>query len=901
MSGGKKTLRKLALLLALCAGGLAQSAPTVPAAPRWTADPEDQFLLDVTIRQLRLGDGVRAYNAPEGTCVVLGDFLTTLDVPVKVDLSAKKASGWAFREKNRLEIDYAAMRVSYGGKAEQLAPGTIRETPEGWCVQTSALARWFGIGVKPITSGSVLMLQSDVKLPVELSIEREQRAAQIHPARFDLSGLPRVRIPYRMWRTPVLDFVVSGGVTYRANDGARVDRQTSVYAAGEIAHVSYDSQFTTTRKGKPANLRVRAYRSDPDGQLLGPAHATHYGFGDVAGFESRLTGGAANGRGAVITNRPLTTPASFDKTHFEGDLPSGWEAEIYRNDELLAFAKPSSSQRYVFDNVQLLYGENRIRIVLYGPQGQVRTREELVNVGQDNAPPGKTWYWAGFNQPGRDIISVERPPGEADIPRGQATIALEHGIDTRTSVSAIARMMLIDDERVTFVEGTVRRSVGHALLEVGAARESAGGSAAHARLLGKIGPVNVNAEALIANDFHLQGTKRQSLRQFRVGLDAPLKIGHTVLPAHAEARLIDHVDGTKEVSAAARLSASVERFNLATAVRYERALSGSGSTKPGAIYADFIGSGRAGPVRVRGLTTFEASPRARLQQAELSGYWSATDNVDWEGDLVYEAAAHRSRARISHIRRFNSMALALTAEAATDGSVAFGINLNFSLDPGHGFSLSRAPFARGGTVRATVYRDLNDNGVRDPSEPLEKGALVTTGTQLASLPTDTKGTVTVAGLSPYVPVAVGIDESSLADPMLVPKTPLQVVIPRPGAAADVEIGLVGGGDVEGSLLKSGGLGFEGVDVELVDGSGKVAATARTDFDGFFIFERVAYGSYTIRVSQESAAAAKISTDLGVRFAISSDKSVVRLGSITAVPQAHVADAAQVAGPSASFR
>ena len=33
-----------------------------------------------------------------------------------------------------------------------------------------------------------------------------------------------------------------------------------------------------------------------------------------------------------------------------------------------------------------------------------------VNVGQDNVPEGKTWYWVGANQPGRDLIELEKPP-----------------------------------------------------------------------------------------------------------------------------------------------------------------------------------------------------------------------------------------------------------------------------------------------------------------------------------------------------------------------------------------------------------------------------------------------------------------------------------------------------------
>ncbi|MBW0006395.1 MAG: carboxypeptidase regulatory-like domain-containing protein, partial [Sphingomonas sp.] len=444
MAGGRSWLRKTAMLLALCAGSLGASVPEKPASSlaAWAPDPEEQYILDVNIRQLRLGDTVRAYNAPEGTCVVLGDFLTALDVPMRIDISAKKASGWAFKEGNRITIDYAALTASYGAKkVEKIGPGTIRETPDGWCVQATALTRWFGIGVKPLTSGSLLILESEAKLPVELAMERQQRASRIHKASFDLKSLPQVRIPYRMWRTPALDFVVSGGVTYRASDGVRVDRQSSVYAAGEIAHLSYDAQITTTNKGKPNLLRVRAYRSDPDGHLLGPLKATHVGFGDVEGFDSRLTGASAAGRGVVVTNRPLTARTAFDRTRIEGDLPTGWEAELYRNGELLGFAKSDGTQRYIFEDVQLLYGENRIRVVLYGPQGQVHEREDLLNVGQDNVPKGKTWYWAGVNQPGRDLITLEKPPDSTILPKARGAVSVEHGLDDRTSVGVLARAM----------------------------------------------------------------------------------------------------------------------------------------------------------------------------------------------------------------------------------------------------------------------------------------------------------------------------------------------------------------------------------------------------------------------------------------------------------------------------
>lgn len=870
-------LRRAMALLAICAGGASTLAAT-PLVPQWTADPEEQFLLDVNIRQLRLGDGVRAYHAPEGPCIIFGDFITALDVPVTVDLANKTASGWAFRESNRIAIDLAQGSARFGTSTERIAPGTVRETPEGWCVQASALGRWFGIGVKPVTAGSVLVLESEAKLPVELAMLRKDRAARLTTAKFDMASLPRVRLPYRMWRAPALDFVVSAGVAYRASDGVRVDRRSSVYAAGEIARLSYDSQLSTDEKGRPSLLRLRAYRSDPDGGLLGPLKATHFGAGDVTGLDSRLTGSAVSGRGLVVTNRPLVSSGAFDRKRFEGDLPAGWDAELYRNDELIAFAKAGASQRYVFDNVQLLYGENRIRIVLYGPHGQVRTREEMVNVGRDNVPPGKTWYWAGANQPGRDLIAI-RSDEQAALPKAQAAVSVEHGLGTRTSVGALARMMLVDDQRLTFVEGTVRQSVGSALIEVAAARSSDGGIAARAQLVAKFGSVNVNAEALAARDFYLRGRREESIRDYRLAVNAPLKIGRTTLPAQADVRLSERSGGDRQLEAAARLAANISRFNLATDLRYRKQYLKSGPSPPGELQLALIGSGRVGEVRLRGQTAFDITPEARLREAEVTAYWSASERVDWEAGLAYDSPGKRARARVTHIRRLDSLALALTGEAASDGSVALGFNLNFSLDPMRGFKPSRQPLAGSGVVHARVYRDLNDNGVRDSDEPLEKGALVTTGTRLAERSTDERGSVTVAGLATFVPVTVGIDQTSLSDPMLAPRKALQVVAPRPGVPAEVEIGLVGAGDIEGALVKSGGLGFEGLDLELVDSSGKVIATERTDFDGFFLFQRVPYGRYTIRVAPDSAAAAKILGELGLSAEIGAESTIVRLGAV----------------------
>ena len=600
----------------------------------------------------------------------------------------------------------------------------------------------------------------------------------------------------------------------------------------------------------------------------------------------------STGRGLEITNRPLFNPVAFDRTRFDGDLPSGWDAELYRNGELLSLSHSTGSQRYAFEDVALLYGDNRFEIVLYGPQGQRRSRLETINVGQSQVPVGNTWYWAGISQPGRNLLGnfldrddgggfnrLDRPAdfGRADF---QAAVQVEHGLSKRTSIGALAAMLLADHEKLTFVEGSVRQSVGSSLLEVAVARDNRGGMAGRFAAVAQLGPVNLSADALLANNFVVSGERERRYREGRLSLDAPIKLGRQSVVAHGDVRLVDRGDGNRSLNAFGRMSTNINSFNLTTLVEWQRRLGKSSTFDDDRLELGVMGAGHVRAVRLRGEARWEVRPQSRFRSAELSAYWSASDMADWEGAVGYDANARRGHARISHIRRFNSLAAAASIEAGTDGSVAAGLNLNFSLDSAAGgFKLTNQRLASTGLVEARVYRDNNDNGVHDPSEPWEVGATITTGQRVSEDATDRQGRVRVGGLQPFQPIAVGIDTSSLGDPSLAPKKALQVVVPRPGVAAKVEIGLVGSGDIEGALVQSDGRGFEGLDVELVDPAGKVVATTRSDYDGFFLFDHIPYGRYGLRLTADSAHAAGVAASIDRSIEISAEKSVVRLGAI----------------------
>jgi hypothetical protein len=281
---------------------------------------------------------------------------------------------------------------------------------------------------------------------------------------------------------------------------------------------------------------------------------------------------------------------------------------------------------------------------------------------------------------------------------------------------------------------------------------------------------------------------------------------------------------------------------------------------------------------MRGVLDWRLGWRSGLQRAEVAAYWNGGDRADWEGGLGWDGDYRRARARLGYVRRFAGLAGNLSVEAASDRSLAAGLGLSFSLGSGGGRPrFSREPLAMAGNIEATVYRDLDGNGRRDPGEPAEADAVVTAGLRLAERPTDAGGRTTLAGLQTYRPVAVGVDTSSLKDPSLAPAKAAQVVVPRAGVVAHVDIPLVGAGSLEGMLLKDGGSGFEGLDLELIDEDGHVVATTRSDYDGFFMFERVTYGRYRLRLTEASAKVAGVAAELEGGIVVSDGTPGVRLG------------------------
>lgn len=878
-------LRLVAALLGAAFGVVSAGAVQAqPGGAAWTATDDDSLLLELRSGQYRLGEPLRGYQTPAGICVDFADLIQALDLPVRLDKKSRRATGWLFAEDQRFTLDRDSDTVQNMNGGRAIGAGAINDTPEGWCVDLKALSTWMGVRFKPDLSNLAVVLESDRKLPFLEAIERKSRATRLRTPKFgdfDLSKLPQAQTPYQGWRTPSVDLQLQG----QWAKGRGANAQFELLAAGEALGMSYAARLAGSTDNGADTLRLKLYRNDPTGELLGPLQATQVAVGDVESLRGALTTQAAYGRGAFISNRPLNRPGRFGVTSLSGTMPAGWDAELYRNGELRAYQADRGDGRYRFDDIELLWGENDFEVRLYGPQGQIKRERSSVPVGIESLPAGKTWYWAGVVDAGRDLIDLTKT--FADPNTGlRWGVGVERGIDRRTTAGLEYQSAMFAGRRQNYVEATLQRSLGRMLLEVSGAQQLGAGRAFQAKALGRLGGIRYDATALwVDGDFASELINAQQRREYGLRLSSALKLGSWRLPVEGGVRHYQTRTGAKVTEWLMRTAVQLHRTSVTTELT-RRSASGpsvSIAAEDLGTKLSLIANTGIGPVRLRGGARFAVDgPRRGLENAQVVAETSLGEGSTLRAGYEHDAASNRDEFMLGWVQQFDKFALRSEARADTRGRLTFGLTLAMSFGPDPvdgGWRMSRQRLAETGQAAIEVFRDENGDGFRQAGEGLVEGVTAEAGFRSTETPTNKAGRAVIDGLTPYVPVLVSIDAGTLPDPLLQPKGQGMVVVPRPGVMAKVSLPLAPTGEVEAVLLGPDGEPRDGVMLELTDAAGRVMRQVQSDFDGYLLFDTVPYGEYRLRLGAASAAALGVKAELGLAFRIDRANPSLRLGRI----------------------
>lgn len=190
-----------------------------------------------------------------------------------------------------------------------------------------------------------------------------------------------------------------------------------------------------------------------------------------------------------------------------------------------------------------------------------------------------------------------------------------------------------------------------------------------------------------------------------------------------------------------------------------------------------------------------------------------------------------------------------------------GINTDWEKDDGlRSFlrlSSSIAPYGKDGeyifssdnlsnrtSLDGLVYLDKNYDGKFNNDDEVLENSILQVGRR-STVPADLNGFTNLIGSSKEEYEDITLDMDSLPNPYYVTDVPGYSALLRPATSTYVEFPVIETGYVEGTIMTQDGA-LSGVRMELLS-NGEVISKASSAYDGYYIFEYVRPGSYTVRI------------------------------------------------------
>ena len=882
-------------------GARAPQAGTIVKAPQPFTD-DDLLLFQVTSGEFQLSDGLGAYSSRAGLFLPLGELSRLLDLAIEIDPQRQRAGGWALSETRRVLVDIPAGKAQVGDISLALTPSDAVYRDGEIYLRSTVLEQLLPLKLKASTSALTLVVTPTEPLPFQERLARESARSKLAGSRGGQPIEMVVKTPYRLLSEPTVD------VNLVTSAGSQAPRQTTKYdlrVSGDLGGAGVQLFAGSDTSGRLSGLRVLAERKDPEGRIAGPFGAQRSDIGDT--FTPALSLGArsVSGRGVAISSAPLEQASVFNRIDLRGELPLGYEVELYVNEVLRASQAQPIQGRYEFTEVNLSYGLNVIRLVFYGPRGERREEVKRLNVGGGQLAKGQFTYSFGAVQQQLSVFQVGAQAAAPGVGDWRVVGGMAYGLSNSTTLTGgVARYWVAPGDIRWVGTGGVATSMGPAALLLDVGGDDHGGSAVSMGVAGRLKGASVTLRhAEYAGGFldELQsGASASSPLQRSTSLfgDTMITLGKLSVPLSLQLQRNQFVDGRETIQGSARLSQTLRNVLVSSSWVYGHDSGGTiGDRIDGTLDASTYLPGRW---QVRGSLAYAVQPDAKLTSVALTGDHNTSEFSALHLGVMHNFDSRTSQFQAAQTWRTRAADISLTSSYDTgtkDLRVGLQLSFGFAFDPlDHRYRAAGPAVAAGGAVAMDAFVDENGNGRRDPGERPLTGLGIRGGRYPAT--TDDGGHALVTHLGDGASAVLEIDQDTLGDPYLITPAARIRIVPRPGRVAVAAYPVTSAGEVELHMMfrRDGGVaqGLSALQVELVDAGGKVAAQGRTEYDGTAILEGVKAGVYSLRLQSEQAERLKMRLEAPVTVTI--PKAGGFAGRLTAVVVQRAAEAEASPGP-----
>ncbi len=841
--------------------------------------PDGETLILLTKLKAQKARTLDDFNAPdpligikEGQDVLLdfNEFARITGFGVVYNAETAKADGWTYGQEQAFSLDLASKSVKVGAADKKIEDGDTMLDGDTLYVRSVALEDWFGVDIRQIPQAQTVTITSrDQLMPTQERILRRDRRGKekLRPPPVK----PRLEQPDQVFTMPKADVVLSQEVRRSGTSSAQDINRTSynVLATNEVLGHDAETFASGNNENIVDQLRLNFMKESENNDLLGPLQAKVYEIGDHSSVRVPYTGGSGLERGVRVSNRSERFTADTE-TLIDGNAQPGWDVELYRNDSFVDGLPVGEDGYYSFDNVQLFAGDNRFKIILYGPQGETQEETRLITVAPNLIGSVKGYYDLSLSQ--KNEITYRADDSDSpDTGTPRITATYDRRVGDNLTLRGGLHSRVTRDQRDNYFYSGAATTIGETIYNADLVTTSDGPYSAIFNARRRFGKHSANVSARYNSEnfsevFVDEDTNpRIALSTIGAGLQGPwFPEKFSGMTYDASAGLSHDAAGTVYSNGAFGLSSAFMgmRFNNRIATKRHMAGDVASST-------DDLNK-----------TTYDGSIFGRYKKFQWQSGWSYAIEPDAEPVDYNLRLTERFNRQLTgsfegrHTFTTNISSATVSANYYTDKAIVSPslsydsesnmrayVSVNFSVaqDPYSGdvIMTSRRLAGNNGGFSTFAYLDKAGDGVfNEGDEPLQD-VVIKLKQFNRELVTDKDGQAFAYDLSTTRVTDVEMEENTSFEPTWVAGFEGVSFRPRAGDVTRVEFPVIRGAEMDGTVnlaTDDGKLnGVSGITVSLVTPDGNGDKNTVTPFDGFYVLETIRPGVYYITTDSSQAA------------------------------------------------
>lgn len=780
----------------------------------------DEFSVKLNVPQLGSTELPVAIKDQEAYLSV-HDLFDFLRIKYETKENSSIITGSFLSPDHQYTLDPEKNEIIYNGKSFNLPEEDFILTPLSFYLKSDYFGKIFGLDTEFNFRSLSVKVETDEELPVIKQQRLEKLRNNLNRVKGTVKPDTLIERRYPFFKAGMLDWgIITTQQTQATNDNRFTLGLGTMLAGGEtnvLLNYSTRQPFQSRNQfyqWKYVNNESKLFKQVIAGKIF--TRATSSLFAPVLGVQ--------------FTNTPVLNRRSFGTYTLTDFTEPRWTVELYVNNVLIDFTQADASGFYSFE-VPLMYGNTNVQLKFYGPWGEERTEDRVINIPYNFVPKNELEYTlsAGI---------VENGEGDR-FSRFNLNYGLTNGITLGGGVEYLTDVT--SGEYMPFVNTSIR--LASSLLFSG---EYTYGVKAEG-LLSYRAPSNLQLELnYIKYDPDQTAINYNYLEERKISLSAPIR--NKYFSAYSRFSLNQIILPTTSFTTAQMLLSGV-MFGVSTNLT-TYALFNERADHP-TIYSSLSQTYRL-PFKLlfspQVQYDFSSSEFTNMElQLERPVFNDGFMNVSYENNFIQNAYTFEVGLRYN----LNFAQTSLTSRLGNrNSSFVQSARGSFLLDDNTHYLTAdnRSNMGRGG-LTIIPFLDLNANGKKDPMEPGVQGMELKN--TLGSLSYNQDRTILrIKGLQPYIKTIIEIDPISLDNIAWKVKNPKIEVETVPNQFKLIYVPVEVMGEVSGMVYFKGNNGTKGqgrIIVNILDGNGDKVSRVLSEGDGYFTYLGLRPGKYSAEV------------------------------------------------------